>query len=293
MNENPQLIKRNYYTHFFYNILRQYSFIIPVIILSIIFLSGMIVSIFVDKDLYTTVNFNDAFTSPNKTYLFGTNSLGQNLFYLILIGSYNTIKLATLVTFINVFVGIIFGVLWGHNYKMDNIMIFIKNILDNIPIIYFYIIIISAIGSGFIPLLIVLTIFGGLNMACLIRNNLVIIRNKDYNKYSKLIKTPLTKIAIYNYLPSLLPIIFNSVALSIPEVTSLEITLAYFGFSLGESNISLGQLLYTSISNNNCFSYPYLFAIPLFFVFVINVCYYYIGKAVSTAAMKEEQICLK
>lgn len=293
MNDSPKIIKNSYYKNFFLSTVKQSSFIIPLIILILIFLSGMIIDLSVSNELYTTVNFNNAFISPNKNYLFGTNDLGQNLFCLILLGSFNTIKLATLVTLINIILGIILGIIWGHNTKIDFIMIFIKNIFDNIPVIYFYIIIINALGNGFIPLLIVLTLFGWLNMACLIRNNLIIIRNKDYNKYSKLIKTPLIKITIHNYLPSLLPIIFNSIALSIPEVTSLEITLSYFGFSLGESSISLGQLLYSSISNNNCFSYPYLFVIPLIFVFTINLCYYYIGKSISVSATKEGFSCSK
>lgn len=293
MTNNCKIVRNSYYKNFFISIFKKPAFFLSTFVLLVIFFSGLYIDLFCSKDLYSIINFDNSFISPNKTYIFGTNDLGQNLFYLILLGSFNTIKLATLVSVINVLLGIIFGIIWGHNSKIDGIMIFIKNIFDNIPIIYFYIIIISALGNGIIPLLIVLTLFGWLNMACLIRNNLIIIRNKDYNKYSSIIKTPLSKIAIYNYLPALLPVIFNSVALSIPEVTSLEITLSYFGFSLGEENISLGKLLYSSISNNNCFSHPYLFIIPLLFVFIINLCYYYIGKAVSDAAAREGLSCSK
>ena len=234
-----------------------------------------------------TIDFNKAFIKPNHTYLFGTNDFGQNVFYQVFIGTYNTIKLALLATLINLVVGTILGIIWGHSSKLDPLFIFTKSILDNIPLNFFYIIIICFLGNGFIPLLLVITLFGWLNIACLVRNNLIITRNKDYNIYSKLNKTPLYKIAIFNYLPALLPIIFNSIAISIPEVISFETTISYFGFSLGENNISLGQLLYHSISKNNCFIHTYLFLIPLLFIFIINICFYSIGRVISSLSIKE------
>ena len=286
-DETP-LIKNSYYKKLFNKLLKKPSFIVSVLIVLIIFITGMIVNYTINKDSYMLINFDKSFISPNSKYLFGTNEFGQNVFYQVFVGSYNTIKLAILATLINLIIGSIIGIIWGHSSKFDFLFIFIKSIIDNIPLNFFYIIIITFLGDGFIPLLLVIALFSWINTACLIRNNLLITRSKDYNVYSKLNKTPLRKIAFFNYLPSLLPVIFNSIAISIPEIISFEITISYFGFSLGENNLSLGRLLYNSISKNNYFSHPYLFLIPLIFLFIINFCFFKIGKTFSSVSNKED-----
>jgi ABC-type dipeptide/oligopeptide/nickel transport system permease subunit len=57
------------------------------------------------------IDFNIALISPNKDYIFGTNQYGQNMFYLILIGSYNTLKLAFITTIIYVTIGVFIGII--------------------------------------------------------------------------------------------------------------------------------------------------------------------------------------
>ena len=285
--------KNNYYRDFFFKIIRQPSFIVPVILLVTIFIAGFIANMHLSQDQYMTVDFDKAFIYPNINYPFGTNEFGQNVFYQVLIGTYNTIKLAFVASLINLIIGCFIGILWGHNHKIDNLMIFIRNIFNNIPLTIFYLIIITAVGSGFWPMILVICLLGWVDIACLIRNNLIIIRNKDYNIYSKLNNVPTFNIAIHNYLPTLLPVVFNSFAISIPEMTSIEITLSYFGFSLGKGNIGLGTILYSALSNNICFLYPYLFIIPFIFTFTINVCFYCIGKTISDVSIKEDHICLK
>lgn len=280
-------MKNSYYKSLFRNIIRMPSFIVPLFILLLLFLSSFIVFIIYNNSLGT--NINNSFITPNIEYIFGTNEYGQNFFVVVFIGIFNTLILSTIASFINLLLGGIFGIIWGNSSKMDCIMIVIKNIIDNIPTIFFYIIIITSLGSGFLSLLLIILLLNWINTACLIRNNLLIIRNKDFNQMSKLLKTSHYKIAINNYLPSLLPIIFNNFAISFPKMISLEITLAYFGINLTNQKISLGNVLYNSISNNYYFSLPYLFIIPFIFLLIINLCYFYIGKAIATTTERKEK----
>ena len=261
------------------------SFIVSIISLFIIFIAGFIVAHFVNESTYMTIDFNKAFINPCLKYPFGTNNFGQNLFYQTLVGCYNTLILAIVTTFIKLIIGITIGIIWGNSNKFDFFFNFIKSIFDNVPLIFFYIILITALGANYLSLLIVVVVFGWVNIACLIRNNLVIIRTKDYNVASKLYKTPLYKRAIKNYFPSILPIIFSSIALSIPEIISFEITLSYFGFILGEKNLGLGKILYASITSNHCFTHPFLFVIPLLLLLIINLCFYLISKTIASVCL--------
>ncbi len=290
---DTSITKNNYYKDLLKSILKKPSFLISCIILFSLFTIGFFIDTFIDKDVYFSINFDDSFISPNKEHWFGTNDFGQDMFCMIFTGIYNTLKLSLAVTLINLGLGTIIGIIWGSNPKFDYFFIFIKNILDNIPIIFFYIIIISSLNSNLMSLLIVLVIFGWINIACLVRNNFLLIRNRNYNVASKLFKTPFHKRVINNYIPSIIPIIFNSFAISVPEIISLEITIYYFGFLSSNQNICLGKILYHSIYTNNWFIYPYLILIPFIFVFIINLCFYFIGKTISFFALKRGGLDVK
>lgn len=286
MKDN-KLIERNYYKEFLKKTLKSPSFIIPFSVLTLMFVVGFIFSNFVNLDSYLNINLEKQFILPSLQYPFGTNAFGQNLFPLILIGAYKTILLSLIATFINTLIGMIIGVLWGLSSKVDSVMFVVKNLIDNIPLIFLYIIIISLLGDGFIPLLIVVILFGWIDTAAIIRNNIMLLKTKDYNKISKLYNVSAFKIAKNNYIPSILPILANRIALCIPQIISIEITISYFGFSLGNDN-SLGVILYNSISNNNYFSYPHLFIFPFLLLSTINLCIVLIGKALSKNFTKEE-----
>ena len=285
-NNTPTSYK-NYYKDFIKKVLKKPAFLIPLFIIILMFLIGFILCHVIDINKEMIVNMDNKYISPCLKYPFGTNGFGQNQLYIVFIGAYKTLLLAISATIINIVIGTVVGILWSSSKKLNGFMFIFKNLVDNTPLIFFYVVIVFILGDGFIPLLIVVTLFGWLEIAFLIRNNLMIIKAKDYNKVSLLYNVKLPKIAINNYLPSLLPIIFNNIAISIPKMIALEISVSYFGFSFGETNPSLGTIIYSSISNNTYFNYPYLFIIPFIFLFIINICAYFIGKTISNNSTKE------
>ena len=287
-NISDYIPHKSFYKDFARKTFKKSSFIIPSLILLTIFIIGLILCHFVDLETRVVIDMDKNYLSPSLSYPFGTNAFGENQLYLVLIGAYKTLLLSFIATLINLVIGIIIGMLWGTSKKIDSFMFVFKNLVDNTPLIFFYVLIVAILGDGFIPLLIVVTLFGWLEFACLIRNNLMLLKTKDYNKISKLYNVPLMKVAINNYLPSLLPLIFNNIALCIPKMIALEITVSYFGFSFGASYDSLGMLMYSSISNNSYYTYPHLFLIPFIFLFIINLCTYFISKTVSNNFVKEE-----
>lgn len=286
--ETQTLVSKSYYRDFFAVTLTKLSFVLPTIMILLLFIIGFIFCHFFNIERYLEIDMTSVFIPPCFKYPFGTNGSGQNQFYLVFIGVYKTLLLSFVATFINLILGIIIGIFWGVNKKADSLFLTLKNILDNTPLIFFYVILVTIMGDGFIPLLIVIILFGWLDFAFIIRNNLQLINSKDYNKVSMLYNIPLYKRAINNYLPSILPILFNNIALCIPKMIALEIMISYFGFSFGNSYPSLGMLIYSTISNSTYFTNPHMFLIPFIFLFIINICVYFISKTISENFLKEK-----
>lgn len=282
---------KNYYSSYGKATLKKLKFLLPLIIFSIIFIISFVTHYFVNEEWYLKIDFDKAYISPCLKFPFGTNEFGQNQFYIIMSATYKTLLLAIIATIIDGIIGVIIGILWATKKRFNSVMFVIKNLFDNTPMFFFLIIISLILKEGFIPLLIVIVLFQWIEFAYITRNNLIIIKSKDYNKVSQLYNVPFRKIAINNYLPSLLPILFNNVALCIPKIINLEITVSYFGFYIGGKSNSLGTLIYTSITDNSYFMHPYTFIIPFTVLFVINLCIFFMGRTLSKTFTKEEQAC--
>lgn len=285
---DDKVIYKSYYKDFFSKLIKKKTIIIPVVILLFLFIMGLIFCDFVDLGEVLATNTDNAYIKPSIKYPFGTNGRGQNLFYIVFIGVYKTLLLAFLATLINVVLGIIVGLLWGSVKKLDGLLLLIKNFLDNIPLTFFCIIIVMTLGDGAIPFLLVIVLFGWVEYAFIIRNLIYIVKDKDYNVISKMYNVPFKTRAINNYLPSVLPILFNSITLCIPKIIALEVVISYFGFSFSKSNPSLGMIIYSTISSNDYFTNPYLLMIPFCLLIVINFCVYFINKTISNEFIKEE-----
>ena len=80
-------------------------------------------------------------------------------------------------------------------------------------------------------------------MARFIRNQILIIRDRDYNVASRCIGTPTSRIVLRNLLPYLVSVIMLRMALTIPAAIGSEVFITYIGLGLSVETPSLGNLI--------------------------------------------------
>ena len=104
------------------------------ILVSIILLMSFLYPVFSDVDP-TLVSTNPADWNhrPSLEHLFGTDTLGRDIFARAWYGCRNSFILAFCIALSDVGIGMITGALWGYNKKLDPIMIEIYNIMTNVP----------------------------------------------------------------------------------------------------------------------------------------------------------------
>ena len=114
-------------------------------------------------------------------YIWGSNSIGQDLWARIWAGTRTSLIIAFFVAMIEAVVGISVGVLWGYVRQLDLFFTELYNICDNIPSTII-LILISYVASPSVPTLILgMSLTGWIAMARFIRNQILIIRDRDYN----------------------------------------------------------------------------------------------------------------
>ena len=222
--------------------------------------------------------------APSAEYWFGTDNVGHDLWSRIWAGTRTSLLLAFIVASVNCVVGITVGILWGYVRKLDAILTEVYNIMDNIPRTIILILMSYILRAGMGTMIISMCIVGWLGMARFIRNQVVMIRDRDYNLASRCLGTPTGKIMIRNLLPYLVSVIMLQTALAIPMVLSDEVFLTYCGLGMPKNKPSLGGLVEEGRKVMMSPSQRYQLIIPAVVVTFITVSFYLIGNAFADAS---------
>ncbi len=228
------------------------------------------------------------FEFVSKDHWFGTNAQGQDIWSVVWRGSQLSLQIAVTVSVVNAILGLVIGSVWGFFPKLDPILIEIRNFINNVPGLLLNMMFMKLFHANHVPtflaLVIVMTIFGWLGLASTLRNNIIIIRNRDFNIASKTLGSKPTSIITHNLLPFLVSIIVTVLATSIPAAIDSEVSLAFFNLSFNYPTITLGKVITNSTSaNSGWLSHPHVMLIPSMVIIIMTVSFYYIGFSLADA----------
>ena len=222
---------------------------------------------------------------PSETgFWFGTNNIGQDLWARVWAGTRTSLLIGVIVAMVEAVVGIFVGVVWGYVRKLDRVMTEIYNILDNIPSTIVLILISYIIKPGLSTLVFAMCLTGWLGMARFIRNQIVIIRDRDYNLASRCLGTGTFRIILKNLLPYLVSVITLRMALAIPGAIGSEVFVTYIGLGLPADMPSLGNLINEGRKLITSPSLRYQLIFPAIVLSIITIAFYIIGNAFADAA---------
>ena len=217
-------------------------------------------------------------------FVWGSNSIGQDLWARIWAGTRTSLVIAFFVAMIEAVVGITVGVLWGYVRQLDFFFTELYNICDNIPSTII-LILISYVASPSVPTLILgMSLTGWIAMARFIRNQILIIRDRDYNVASRCIGTPTFRIVLRNLLPYLVSVIMLRMALTVPAAIGSEVFVTYIGLGLSVETPSLGNLINDGRQVMMQAGLRYQLIYPTLILSFVTIAFYLIGNAFSDAA---------
>ena len=217
-------------------------------------------------------------------FVWGSNSIGQDLWARIWAGTRTSLIIAFFVAMIEAVVGITVGVLWGYVRQLDFFFTELYNICDNIPSTII-LILISYVASPSVPTLILgMSLTGWIAMARFIRNQILIIRDRDYNVASRCIGTPTFRIVLRNLLPYLVSVIMLRMALTVPAAIGSEVFVTYIGLGLSVETPSLGNLINDGRQVMMQAGLRYQLIYPTLILSFVTIAFYLIGNAFSDAA---------
>lgn len=222
--------------------------------------------------------------SPGDEFWFGSNNAGQDLWSRIWSGTRTSLKIGFIVSVIQAIVGIAIGVLWGYVRKLDFFFTELWNIFDNVPSTIVLVLLAYIMKRNIFTLIFAMSITGWLSMALFIRNQTIIIRDRDFNLASRCLGTPIHRIVFKNLLPYIVSVIMLRMALTIPEAISSEVFVTYIGLGLPVNIPSLGNLVNTGRMLMMSPDLRYQLIFPTIVLSIITISFYVIGNAFSDSA---------
>ncbi len=221
---------------------------------------------------------------PGEEFILGTNSIGQDLWARIWAGTRTSLMIGLSVALAEAVIGITVGVIWGYVRKADFILTEVYNIIDNIPNTIVLILISYILKPSIKTLVFAMCLTGWIQMARFIRNQILIIRDRDYNVASRCLGTPVSRIIIKNLLPYLVSVIMLRMALTIPAAIGNEVFITYIGLGLPVNIPSLGNLINEGRALITSPALRYQLVYPTIILSFVTISFYIIGNAFSDAA---------
>ena len=220
----------------------------------------------------------------DNAFLFGTNNIGQDLWARVWSGTRTSLFIGFAVALTEAALGILMGVLWGYVRGLDRLLTEVYNVIDNIPTTIVLILISYILKPGVSTLILAMCLTGWLGMARFIRNQIVIIRDRDFNLASRCLGTSTARIIVKNLLPYLVSVIMLRMALAIPGAIGSEVFITYIGLGLPVDTPSLGNLINEGRKLVTSASLRYQLIFPAIVLSIVTISFYIIGNSFADAA---------
>ena len=211
---------------FFYNCRRNVNFVVGFLMI----LSLILVAIFAQQIApynYDEPHKQDRLQAPNSTYLFGTDDFGRDMFSKVIYGTRITLWVALLGTSIQLFLGVVVGLLCGYfGGWVDKVLLFITDVTWCVPGTILALAVVTVLGKGLTNSIIAISLVGWASYARTVRAKTMSLRTMAFvetgRAYGESSLSLMFRYILPNIVPSLIVLISNNLPGTIMATTTLS-----------------------------------------------------------------------
>ncbi|MDR0719795.1 MAG: ABC transporter permease [Treponema sp.] len=250
-------------------------------VLVIISLLAVFAPVFSQFTYYDT-DYTARFMPPSGEHIFGTDLFGRDLWARLWYGTRMSLLIGLSAAFINLFIGVTYGsvsAIAGGN--VDNMMQRIIELLVGIPSLIILILMMVVLPPGVWTIIIALSVTGWVNMARLVRAEILRLKMQEFVLAARLLGTPTSKIIIRHLVPNTVSVIVIQTMFSIPAAIFSEAFLSFIGLGIAEPRASLGVLI--NVGYGSLRTSPHMLIFPSIVIVLIMVCFCILGDGLRDA----------
>ncbi len=219
---------------------------------------------------------------PSAQFWFGTDDLGRDIFVRIWEGARISLFIGIAAAIIDLIIGVIWGSISGlAGGRVDNIMMRIADVLTAVPYLLVVIVLLVVMQPGLFPMIIALSITGWINMARIVRGEVLSIKNQEYVLAARTLGASTGHLIIKHLVPNALGAILVTMTLTIPSAIFTESFLSYLGLGVPAPTASWGTM--ASDGNKAIANAPWRLIFPAVFISLTIFAFNAVGDGLRDA----------
>ena len=237
----------------------------------------------------TYLDLKNCNAAPNAEFLFGTDTLGRDIFSGIWYGGRISITIGFLATVISTFIAVVYGSLSGIAPAwLDTLMMRFTEIFLSVPSLLLVLFLQAILGdANVLTLSVVIGVTSWASIAKVIRTEVRQIRSSEYVVASKCMGGDFFHILGKHLAPNFIASIMFMVVMNVRSAIGSESTLSFLGMGLPLEIISWGSML--SLAEKALMTKSWwIIVIPGAFLVTLLMCITNIGNYLRKTANRKE-----
>jgi oligopeptide transport system permease protein len=219
---------------------------------------------------------------PSWAHLFGTDTLGRDLYVRTLIGGQISLAVGVAGALVAVIIGTLYGAASGFiGGKVDRMMMRTLEILYAIPFMFFVIVLVTFFGRNIMLIFVAIGAISWLDMARIVRGQTLSLRHKEFIEAAYVCGISRWHIITRHVVPNVLGIVVVYATLLIPNMILIESFLSFLGLGVQEPKTSWGALLQDGANTIDLAIWQLAF--PAAFMVITLFCFNYVGDGLRDA----------
>lgn len=218
--------------------------------------------------------------APSKQFWFGSDELGRDIFTRIWYGARISLSVGIAAALIDIVIGMIYGAISALFGKyVDEIMMRIADIIATIPHLLAVILLIVFMSPGIVTILIALTLTGWINMARIVRAQILSLKKMPFVDAAKVMGASFFRIIFKHLLLNSTSSIITTLTISIPLAIFTEAFLSFLGLGIQAPISSWGVMV-----NDGLYAlryYPFRLFFPAFMICLTMLAFNLIADGIS------------
>ncbi|MGE5223910.1 MAG: ABC transporter permease, partial [Omnitrophica WOR_2 bacterium] len=189
-------------------------------------------------------DYSAIFSLPSAKHLLGTDDIGRDVLSRLIFGSRISLSIGILSQFVVLVIGLPIGALAGLvggwiDYTLQRVI----DILSSLPTYFIYILLILALGSGFINIIIAMSLTGWIGIARLVRGQVLSLKETDYVRAARAMGAGTREIVAKHLIRNSMTPVIVSMTLGVPGAMFAEAGLSWLGIGISPPTPSWGQMI--------------------------------------------------
>lgn len=225
-----------------------------------------------------------------RVFLFGTDSLGRDLFSRILLGAQVSLSIPLIGVAISFVLGIVIGSVAGYfGGTIDFVIQRVIEIIRSFPTLPLWMALAAVIPSSipvvqmFLYITIIMAFIEWTSLARVVRSKFISLKQEDYVMAARISGVGPMKIIRVHLVPGFMSYLVVAMTLAVPAMILGETSLSFLGLGIQAPATSWGVLLQEAQNVTNVAVYPWKL-IPLGFVIVTVLAFNFLGDGLRDAA---------